>query len=174
MQHSFTWEASSHSDGLEITAFYETWRCQVKVFGIVTPCSHPEDGGSIDLRNVVSYQKTSIWNITAVKTSELGTWWFVTVFTRARHWSLAWAIWIQFTLSLLVSLKPILILSSYLRLGLPSGLFPLGYPTKIQYAFFISSVCATWLAALISLHLITVPIFVEANRLWISSFCSLF
>jgi hypothetical protein len=33
-----------------------------------------------------------------------------------------------------VSLRPILILSSHLRLGLPSGLFPSGFPTKILHA----------------------------------------
>jgi hypothetical protein len=32
-----------------------------------------------------------------------------------------------------ISLRSILILSSYLRLGIPSGLFPLGFPTKILY-----------------------------------------
>jgi len=32
-------------------------------------------------------------------------------------------------------LSPILILYFHLRLGLPSGLFPAGFPTKILYAF---------------------------------------
>jgi hypothetical protein len=35
----------------------------------------------------------------------------------------------------ILSLKSILILSSHLRLGLPSGLYPSGFPTKILYAF---------------------------------------
>jgi hypothetical protein len=37
-----------------------------------------------------------------------------------------------------VSLRSIIILSSYLCLGLPSVLYPSGFPTKILYAFLIS------------------------------------
>jgi hypothetical protein len=33
-------------------------------------------------------------------------------------------------------LRSILILSTHLRLGLPSGLFPSGFPTNILYVFF--------------------------------------
>jgi hypothetical protein len=54
-----------------------------------------------------------------------GTQSFNTVFTRAHHWSLSWAISIQSTPS-----HP-MILSTQLRLGLPSGLFPSGLPTNI-------------------------------------------
>ena len=56
---------------------------------------------------------------------------FITAFTSARHLSLA--ISIQ---SISPSLTPwisILILSFHLRLGLPSGLFPSGLPTKTLY-----------------------------------------
>jgi hypothetical protein len=41
-------------------------------------------------------------------------------------------------LSHLISLRSILILSTHLRLGLPSGLFPSGFPTNILYAFLFS------------------------------------
>jgi hypothetical protein len=60
------------------------------------------------------------------------------VFTRALHWSLSWAISIQSTPSHPISLRSILILSTHLRLGLPSGLFHSGFPTNILYAFLFS------------------------------------
>jgi hypothetical protein len=59
-----------------------------------------------------------------------GTRRFNTVFTRALHWSLSWATSIQSTPSLPISLRSIWILSTQLRLGLPSGLLPSGFPTK--------------------------------------------
>jgi hypothetical protein len=67
-----------------------------------------------------------------------GTRRFNTVFTRALHWSLSWAISIQSTQSHPISLRSILILSTYLRLGLPSGLFPSDSPINILYAFLFS------------------------------------
>jgi hypothetical protein len=52
-----------------------------------------------------------------------GTWRFITVFTRARHQSMSWGRWVQSTSSHLTS---VLVLSSHLRLGLPSGFFHSG------------------------------------------------
>jgi hypothetical protein len=39
-----------------------------------------------------------------------------------------------------LGVRSILILSTYLRLGLPSGLFPFGCPTNILYAFLVSKI----------------------------------
>jgi hypothetical protein len=52
------------------------------------------------------------------------------VFTKARHWTLSWASWIQFVPSIPISLRSILMLSFYLRLGHPRGFSPSGLPTK--------------------------------------------
>jgi hypothetical protein len=50
-----------------------------------------------------------------------GTRRFNTAFTKARHWTLFWASRILFAPSKPISLRSILILSSHLRLGLPSN-----------------------------------------------------
>jgi len=98
---------------------------------------------------------------------------FVTPFTRARHWSLSWDRCMQSTYSHPISLGCIIILSSHLRLGIPSGLFPSDFPTKLLYASFYSPMRATCPAYLIILHLITLTIFGEAYKLRRISLCSL-
>jgi len=60
-----------------------------------------------------------------------GTRRFITVFTGVCHRSLPWVRCIQSTPSHPVSLRYILILPSCLHLGLPSGLFPSGFSTKM-------------------------------------------
>ena len=62
-----------------------------------------------------------------------GTRKFLTSLTSARHLSLSWASPIQSSYPNPTSWRSILILSSHLRLGLPSGLFPLGFPTSTLY-----------------------------------------
>jgi len=61
-----------------------------------------------------------------------GTRRFITVLTSVRHLSLSWANPIQTTCPHPTSWRSILILSTHLCPGLPSGLFPSGFPTKIQ------------------------------------------
>jgi hypothetical protein len=70
-----------------------------------------------------------------------GTRRFITLFTRALHWSLSWVRAIQYIPSHPISLRPILILSTHLRLYFPSGLFPSGFSTNILYAFLFSAFC---------------------------------
>ena len=66
-----------------------------------------------------------------------GTQNFISVCTKPRYLYLSWAISIQSTLSHLSSLKHGLVLLSHLRLYLPSRLFPLGFSTKLLYAFLL-------------------------------------
>ena len=59
-----------------------------------------------------------------------GTRRFITAVTSVRHLSLSFASPIQSTYPHPTSWRSILILSIHLRLGLRSGLFPSGFPTK--------------------------------------------
>jgi len=89
---------------------------------------------------------------------------FIILFPRAHHLSLFWVRCIHSTPSHPVSLRSILILSSHLRLGLPSGLFPAGFVPRILYVFIIFLIRATWPAHLILPDLITLIIFGEAYK----------
>jgi hypothetical protein len=63
-------------------------------------------------------------------------------------------------------------LSTHLRLGLPCGIFPSGFPNNIIYAFHNSPFRATYPAHLILLELIILIMFGEENKLWSSSLWS--
>jgi len=67
-----------------------------------------------------------------------------TVFITARHWCQSRARWIQSTSFHPISLGSVLILSSYLRLIHPSGLFPSCFQTKISNPFLVSPMRATF------------------------------
>jgi hypothetical protein len=114
-------------------------------------------------------EKVTVVQLVKELPASYGTRRFTIVLTRVRHWSLPWARWIHSTLSHPISLRFIIILSSDLRPGLPSGLFPSGFPTKIMYAFIIYPMHATCSTHLILLDMIALTIFGEAQKLWSSS-----
>ena len=62
-----------------------------------------------------------------------GTRRFITAPTSVRHLSLSWASPVQSIYPHPTSWRSFLILFTHLHLGLPSGLFPSGFPTKTLY-----------------------------------------
>ena len=72
-----------------------------------------------------------------------GTQRFITALTSVCHLSLSWASPIQSIYPHPTSCRYILILSTHLRLGLPSGLLPSGFPTKTLYTPLSSPIRAT-------------------------------
>ena len=97
-----------------------------------------------------------------------GTRRFITALTNVRHLSLSWARLIQSIYTHPTSWRFILIFSTHLRLGLPSGIFPSGFPTKTLYTPFSSLIRATCPTHLILLDFITRTILGEQYRLFSS------
>ena len=98
---------------------------------------------------------------------------FITALTSVRHLSLSWASPIQTIYPHPTSWRSILILSTHLRLCLPSGLFPSGFPTKTLYTPLSSRIRATCPAHLIVLDFITHTILGEEYKCFSSSLCTL-
>ena len=71
------------------------------------------------------------------------------------------------------SWRSILILFTHLRLGLPSGLFPSGFPSKTLYTPLSSPIRATCTAHLIVLDFITRKILGEEYKSFSFSLCNL-
>ena len=80
---------------------------------------------------------------------------FITALTTFRHLSLSWASPIQSIYPHPTSWRSVLILSTHVRLGLPSVLFPSGFPSKTLYTPLSSPIRATCPAHLILLDFIT-------------------
>jgi len=80
---------------------------------------------------------------------------FISALTSVRHLFLFWASPIQSIYPHPTSWRSIIILSTHQRLGLLSGLFPSGFPTKTLYTPLSSPIRATCPAHLILLDFIT-------------------
>ena len=102
-----------------------------------------------------------------------GTQRFITALTSVRQLSLSWASPIQSVYPHPTSWRSIIILSTHLRLGFPSGLFPSGFPTKTLYTPLSWPIRATCPAHLILLDFITRTILGEQYTSFSSSLCSL-
>ena len=101
-----------------------------------------------------------------------GTRMFITALTSTPHLSLSWGTSIHFMPSHPTSWRSIFILSSHLRLGIPSDLFPSGFPTKILNTPLLSTWRTTCFAHLIILDFNTRAILEEEYRSLSSSLCS--
>jgi hypothetical protein len=95
------------------------------------------------------------------------------VITIALHWSLFWARRIKSISSHSIYIIFVLILSSHLRLDLPNGLFLLGFPNVIFYAFIFSPMRAICPTHLVPLDVIVQIIIVKEYKLWIFPLCNL-
>jgi len=95
----------------------------------------------------------------------------ITAFTSAHHLSLSWARSIQSIPSHPTSWRSILALSSHLSLGLPSSLFPSGFPTKTLYMPFLWPIRSACPAHLILLDFITRTLLGDEYRSLSSLLC---
>jgi len=97
---------------------------------------------------------------------------FITALKNVRHLSLSWVSPIQFIYPHPTYWRSILILSTHLRLGLLSGLFPSSFPTKTLYTPLSSPIRATCPVHLILLDFITRTILGEEYKSCSSSLCN--
>ena len=102
-----------------------------------------------------------------------GTRRFITALTSVRHLSLSWASPFQSIYPHPTSWRSIIIFSTYLRLGLSSGLFPSGFSSKTLYTLLSSPIRPTCPAHLILLDFITRTILCEEYKSFSFSLCSL-
>ena len=94
---------------------------------------------------------------------------FITTLTSVRHLSLSWASPIQSIYPHPTCWRSILILSTHICLGLPTGLFPYSFPTKTIYTPLSSPIRATCPAHLVLLDFITRTILGEEYKSFRSS-----
>ena len=91
----------------------------------------------------VLLEKLTGWQLVKKFPAFHGTRRFITALTSVPHLSLSWTSPIQSIYTHPTSWRSILILSTHLRLGLPSGLLPSGLPSKTLYKPLSSPIRAT-------------------------------
>jgi hypothetical protein len=123
------------------------------------------------LTNITLLEKLPLVKLVKNFAAFYGTRKFIIVFTRALCWSIFWARSIQFIPPNPISLTSVLILSTHLRLGPPTGPFLLAFP-PISYMHSASlPVWAKWPSHFIRRDLIILIILGEVYKLWSSSLC---
>ena len=99
--------------------------CSAVLFSISAVLFCLEQSPSWETNSASSNQRTPPPSLNFIGTRRS-----ITASTSTRHLFLSWARSIQSMLPHPISWRPLLILSSHPRLGFPSGIFPLGFPTK--------------------------------------------
>ena len=152
--------------------FFKWWKCWQRLVNMVMCLS-------LVTTIILTYcmEQSPSWQAKRFSASqEISTFYrtqrFITTLTSAQHLSLSWASSIQPMPLHPTSWRSILILSSHLCLGFPSGLFLSGFPTKILYAPHLSPKHATCPTNPNLPDLITWIIFDEEYRSPSSSLCS--
>ena len=152
----------SHNPVLYIKYFREDFTNECRIFSILTSFIAVERSGvcrshtyttCFKEKGLLTYLLTPWCRVLLEKLTGLqlvkkfptfhGTRRFITAFTSFRHLSLSWVSPIQFIYPHPTSWRSILILSTHLGLGLPSGLLPFGFPTKTLYTPLSSLIRAT-------------------------------
>ena len=102
-----------------------------------------------------------------------GTRMFITTFTSAQHLPLSWTSSIQSTPPHPTSWRSIIILSSHLHLGLRSGLFPSGFPTKTLHSPLLSPIRATCISffSILSPERAWTVLHLFVINIWSQKFC---
>jgi hypothetical protein len=96
---------------------------------------------------------------------------FITAFIRTCQLTFSWANWIHSTSPHVISVKFILILYSYPRLGLISGFFRFSNSNFVHFSHVLVPVCATFPACVVLLNVITNCIILSIFLLLSLSLC---